>query len=54
VRRFKFCDPVVQLPKLYVVAVSELLGLFFCRLIVGANEIDATLNMPVLAQVAEP
>ena len=42
-------DPTVQLPKLYVVAVNELLGLFFCRLIVGANDIDATLYMPVRA-----
>jgi hypothetical protein len=48
-RRSKFCDPPIQLPKLYVPATSKLLGFFFGRLIVGANNIDAIPNMPVRA-----
>jgi hypothetical protein len=43
-------DPTVQLPKLYVVAINELLGLLSRRLLVSANDVDATLDMPVLAQ----
>jgi hypothetical protein len=46
-RRFKFCDPPIQLPKLYVLAINELLGFFLGRLIVGANEVDAMLYVPV-------
>jgi hypothetical protein len=48
-RRFKRCDPPIRLPKLYVVPISKLLGFFFGRLIVGANNIDAILNTPVRA-----
>jgi hypothetical protein len=50
VERFKFCDPPIQLPKLYVVAINKLLGFFFGRLIVGASNIDAIPDMPVRAQ----
>jgi hypothetical protein len=51
-RRFEFCDLPIQLPKLHVIAINELLGFFFGGLIVGANNIDAILNMPVRAQWA--
>jgi hypothetical protein len=47
--RFKSCDPPIQLPKLYVLAVYKLLGLFFGRLIVGANKINAIPDTPVRA-----
>jgi hypothetical protein len=45
--RFKFCDPVIEPPKFNVVAVDKLLGLFFGRLIVRTNDIDAILDMSV-------
>jgi hypothetical protein len=47
--RSKFCDQPIPLPKLYVLAINKLLGFLFGRLIVGANKIDAMLNMPVRA-----
>jgi hypothetical protein len=48
-RRLEFCDPPIQLPKLYVVAINKLLGFFFGRLIVGAYDVDAMLYVPVRA-----
>jgi hypothetical protein len=48
-RRFKFCDPPIPLPKLYVLAINKSLGLFFGGLIVGAKDVDAILYVPVRA-----
>jgi hypothetical protein len=39
----------VKLPKLYVVAVHELLGAFFRRVVVRAFEIDGPNNVVVVA-----
>jgi len=40
---------MIKLPKFYVVAIDKLLSLFFGRLIIRTNNIDATLYKPVRA-----
>jgi hypothetical protein len=39
-------DFAVALPKLYVVAVNELLGVFLGRVVVRAEKLDCAVNCP--------
>jgi hypothetical protein len=46
---FEFFDTTVTLPKLYIVAVNELLGIFFRRVIVWADQLDCPKKATVYA-----
>ena len=46
-RCFKFCDPAIQLPKLYVMAVHVLLGAVFGFFIVRATKLESCLDMAI-------
>jgi hypothetical protein len=46
---FELANPAVEVPKLYIMTIHKLFGLFLCGLVVLAQKVDPLLNVTIRA-----